>query len=66
MTTATEGLLRGVGISFDVLSEKTKRALKFFLRFHLEWFYRLNKQPSRIGRMMVLHHFILELRNKKK
>lgn len=66
MSTATKGLLMGVGGSFDVLSGKTKRAPKFFLKFHLEWLYRLIKQPSRMGRMMVLPRFILEIKNEKK
>ncbi len=29
------------------------------MRLNLEWFYRLCKQPSRIGRMMKLPLFLL-------
>ncbi|MTV82353.1 WecB/TagA/CpsF family glycosyltransferase [Secundilactobacillus folii] len=53
-----DGLWMGVGGSFDVLSGHTKRAPKFFQNHHLEWFYRLITEPSRIGRMMVLPKYL--------
>ncbi|MGO2673824.1 MAG: WecB/TagA/CpsF family glycosyltransferase, partial [Lactobacillus delbrueckii] len=31
-----------------------------------EWFYRLLKEPSRIGRMMVLPKFVVEVKKSKK
>jgi len=49
----------GVGGSFDVMAENVKRAPEFFQKLGLEWFYRLLKQPSRLGRMMRLPHFVL-------
>lgn len=66
MTTASKGLLMGVGGSFDVLSGKSKRAPKFFIQLNMEWLYRLIKQPYRLKRMMALPHFLREVRNEKK
>lgn len=50
--------LMGVGGSFDVLAGAVKRAPRWMQRVHLEWFYRLLTNPSRIGRMMVLPQFM--------
>lgn len=50
-------LTMGLGGSLDVFAGTVKRAPVFFQRLGLEWFYRLCKQPSRIGRMMALPHF---------
>ncbi len=52
-------LCMGVGGSLDVFAGTAKRAPKIFIKLNLEWFYRLCKQPSRIGRMMMLPKFIL-------
>lgn len=49
----------GCGGSIDVFAGTVKRAPKLFQKLGLEWFYRLLKQPSRIGRMMVLPKFLL-------
>lgn len=61
------GIAVGVGGSFDVLSGKTKRAPYLVQRFHIEWLYRLVKQPSRYKRMLALPYFIREVyrQNKK-
>ncbi|MST78953.1 WecB/TagA/CpsF family glycosyltransferase [Lactobacillus equicursoris] len=64
-----EGLaatMMGVGGSFDVFSGMAKRAPKVFQDVHLEWFYRLLKEPTRIGRMMVLPKFVVEVKKSKK
>lgn len=66
MTTASKGLLMGVGGSFDVLSGKSKRAPKLFIDLNIEWLYRLIKQPTRLKRMMVLPQFLLEVKREKK
>ncbi|WP_225046833.1 WecB/TagA/CpsF family glycosyltransferase [Lacticaseibacillus kribbianus] len=50
--------LMGVGGSFDVLAGAVRRAPRWMQRAHLEWFYRLLKEPSRLGRMMVLPQFV--------
>lgn len=49
----------GVGGSFDGWCGNVPRAPKFFIDHNIEWFYRLIKQPSRIGRMMQLPLFML-------
>lgn len=41
----------GVGGSFDVWAGYVKRAPKFFCQLHLEWFYRLLKEPWRFQRI---------------
>ncbi len=51
----------GVGGSLDVFSGTVKRAPKVFIKLNLEWFYRLLCQPSRIGRMMQLPAFMVEV-----
>lgn len=49
----------GLGGSLDVFAGEAKRAPDIFIKLGLEWFYRLLKQPSRIGRMMKLPKFML-------
>ncbi len=48
----------GVGGSFDVFSGKINRAPKIMIKFHLEWLYRLYKEPWRWKRMLVLPKFV--------
>lgn len=45
-----KGIFVGVGGSFDVLSGCKKRAPKFFIKFHLEWLYRITSEPKRLKR----------------
>lgn len=52
-------LIIGLGGSLDVFAGTVKRAPKFMIKLKLEWFYRLLKEPKRIGRMMKLPKFIL-------
>jgi N-acetylglucosaminyldiphosphoundecaprenol N-acetyl-beta-D-mannosaminyltransferase len=51
----------GVGGSIDIWSGEATRAPKIFIDLGLEWFYRLVRQPSRIGRMMVIPRFLIKL-----
>lgn len=65
------GLMAGLGGSLDVFAGNVKRAPKFFQKLGLEWFYRLVKEPKRIGRMMKLPKFLFaaigcKLRGKKR
>ena len=53
------GLLVGLGGCLDVFSGNVKRAPVLFQRLGLEWFYRLCKEPRRIGRMMKLPLFLI-------
>lgn len=52
------GIMAGLGGSLDVFAGTVKRAPKFFQKLGLEWFYRLMKEPWRIGRMMQLPKFL--------
>ncbi|MCI5605559.1 MAG: WecB/TagA/CpsF family glycosyltransferase [Clostridia bacterium] len=47
----------GIGGSLDVFAGRAERAPEFFCKTGLEWFYRLCKEPWRIGRMMELPKF---------
>ena len=48
----------GLGGSLDVFAGVAERAPEFYREHNLEWFYRLKKNPSRIGRMMKLPKFL--------
>lgn len=52
-------LYMGLGGSFDIYSGEKKRAPLFFLKFELEWFYRLIQEPTRIGRQLALLKFLM-------
>lgn len=43
-----KGVFIGVGGSFDVISGIKKRAPRIFIKFNLEWLYRILKEPKRI------------------
>ena len=49
----------GLGGAMDVFAGKVERAPEKFQRLGLEWFYRLAKEPSRIGRMVKLPLFLV-------
>lgn len=51
-------LMGGFGGSLDVFAGTVNRAPDFFIKCNLEWFYRLMKEPSRLGRMMKLPKFV--------
>lgn len=53
-----DGLWMGVGGSFDVLAGAVKRAPQFWQNHHIEWLYRLIKEPSRFKRMLVLPRYL--------
>jgi len=48
---------QGVGGTFDVIAGKVPRAPTLFRRMHLEWFYRLAREPRRIRRQAELPKF---------
>lgn len=56
-----EALYMGLGGSFDVYTGHVKRAPKFWIDLHLEWAYRLIKQPSRMFRQVHLVKFLYML-----
>ena len=51
-------LCAGLGGSLDIFAGRAKRAPAFFLKFGLEWFYRLICEPRRIKRMIKLPLFL--------
>lgn len=59
-------IMMGIGGSFDVFSGTVKRAPQIFQAMHLEWFYRLLKDPTRFKRMLVLPKFIQEVKRSKR
>ncbi len=58
-------ILVGAGGTLDVLAGNVKRAPEIYIKFGLEWFYRLIKEPKRIGRMIKLPVFLLDVIVKK-
>lgn len=59
-------LLCGLGGSLDVFAGVVERAPKFWSDHGLEWFYRLCREPSRIGRMMKLPLFLVHVQQEKR
>lgn len=53
-------LMIGLGGSLDVYAGRVKRAPDVFVKLNLEWFYRLVKQPRRLGRMMKIPKFLFQ------
>ncbi|HHU60861.1 MAG TPA: WecB/TagA/CpsF family glycosyltransferase [Natronincola sp.] len=51
----------GVGGSFNIWAGTQKRAPVWIRKIHLEWFYRLVKEPKRIKRVSVLPIFVLSV-----
>ena len=61
-----KGIFIGVGGSFDVLSGTKKRAPKIFRRMHLEWLYRILKEPKRFKRFFNSNvKYIFKIRKAK-
>ncbi len=50
--------MMGLGGTIDIFAGEAKRAPAVFVKLNLEWFYRLLKQPSRLGRMMRLPRYL--------
>lgn len=62
-----KGIFVGVGGSFDVLSGMKKRAPEFFVRFNLEWLYRIGCEPKRVQRFAKSNiKYVNEVRKMKR
>lgn len=62
-----KGIFVGVGGSFDVLSGCKKRAPKFFIKFHLEWLYRITSEPKRLKRFFKSNiRYLAKIRKEKR
>lgn len=59
-------LMVGLGGCLDIWSGNMKRAPKLFINLKLEWFFRLLRQPSRIGRIVKLRHFTPAINRQRK
>lgn len=53
------GVMLGLGGGLDVFAGIVKRAPKAFIRLHMEWLYRLIRQPYRFRRMLKLPRYII-------
>lgn len=51
-------IIMPVGGTFDVISGFTKRAPKIYQKTHLEWLYRMIKEPKRIKQNIGLFKFV--------
>lgn len=51
-------IIMPVGGTFDVISGYTKRAPKLYQKTHLEWLYRMVKEPKRIKQNLGLFKFV--------
>lgn len=51
-------LYQGLGGSFDVFTGKVKRASPLWVKYNLEWLYRLLQEPKRIFRQVLLVKFL--------
>ncbi len=58
-------LLLGLGGCLDVFSGTVQRAPEIYQKLGLEWFHRLLKNPSRVGRMMKLPLFLVHVVGEK-
>lgn len=60
-----KALYQGLGGSYDVYTGKVERAPKLWIKYNLEWAYRLVKQPTRITRQIHLLRFLFLLQFNK-
>ncbi len=58
-------MMLGLGGTLDSFAGTVKRAPKWMIRMNLEWFYRLLKEPKRLGRMMRLPKYVLAVLGRK-
>ncbi|EII2401665.1 WecB/TagA/CpsF family glycosyltransferase [Vibrio parahaemolyticus] len=55
----------GVGGTYDVFTDRVKRAPQWAQKYNLEWFYRLACQPTRIARQLKLVKYLSLVATKK-
>ena len=53
-----EAFYMGVGGTYDVFTDRVKRAPQWAQKYNLEWFYRLACQPTRITRQLKLVKYL--------
>ena len=52
-------ICQGIGGTLDTIAGNVKRAPRLWCRYHMEWLYRLLKEPKRIQRQKVLPLFAI-------
>jgi len=62
MSSVHEAVYQGLGGSFDVYTNKVKRAPVWWVENGLEWLYRLLKEPSRLKRQIHLVRFFIMIK----
>lgn len=63
----SKGIFVGVGGTFDVLSGAKKRAPKIFIKLHLEWLYRIVREPQRIKRFLSSNvRYLIKIKKEKR
>lgn len=55
-----------LGGSLDIYAGTAKRAPKIFIKLRLEWFYRLLREPKRLGRMMKIPKYLRHVKKTAK
>jgi len=58
-------ICQGIGGTLDTIAENVKRAPQIWCQYHLEWLYRLLKEPKRIKRQKVLPLFAFGIMQKR-
>lgn len=62
-----KGIFIGVGGALDILGGKKKRAPKFFIKYNIEWLYRIVKEPVRMKRFIKYNiKFLFIIKKNKK
>lgn len=61
-----KGIFIGLGGSFDILAGKVNRAPDRWIKYNLEWLYRILQQPFRIKRIFKVFEFIIRILLKRK
>jgi UDP-N-acetyl-D-mannosaminouronate:lipid I N-acetyl-D-mannosaminouronosyltransferase len=65
MKNAHKAVYQGLGGSFDVYVGNVDRAPNWWIKYNLEWAYRLVKQPTRIKRQLIYIKFFILLKLNK-
>lgn len=60
-----KGVFIGVGGSLDILAGKVKRAPDRWIKYNLEWLYRILQQPFRVKRIFKVFEFMIRIILKK-
>lgn len=58
-------IIIGNGGVLDILAGVSNRAPDIFIKLNLEWFYRLIKNPSRLGRQLAIPRFMISVLTNK-